>query len=118
MLNTDTSRLVAEVPALRQRVSELEKSQLEYERMEKALTESEEKYRTIFESANDALILLDKKGKILDVNKKLTDASGYDKAELVGKRITSLTKIMSKKSLAVVARNFVKRIIFNFFCSN
>jgi len=111
VLNADTSRLVAEVQALRQCVSELEKSQLEHERMEKALKESEEKYRTIFESANDALILLGKKGKILDVNKKLTDASGYDKAELVEKQITSLTKIMSKKSLAVVAKNFVKRIV-------
>ena len=40
MLNTNTSRPIAEVEALRQHVSELEKSQLEYERMEKAVRES------------------------------------------------------------------------------
>jgi PAS domain S-box-containing protein len=111
MLKTDTNRLVAEVQALRQRVIELEKSQLECEWIEKKLKESEARYKTIFESANDALILLDKKGEILDFNKKLTDVSGYNKEELIGKRITFLTKIMPKKSLAIVTKNLIKRIM-------
>ena len=47
MLSTNTKRLIKEEQSLRQRVNELEKSQIEYEHMEKALKDSEEKYRTV-----------------------------------------------------------------------
>lgn len=42
----------------------------DYGMPEETLWESEEKYRTIFERANDAIILLDKSGRILNVNRK------------------------------------------------
>jgi PAS domain S-box-containing protein len=75
------------------------------------LVESGEKYRTIFESANDVLILIDRKGKILEVNDKLKEIGGYDREELLGKNIQSLTKLMTKKSLAIVLKNFAKRVV-------
>ena len=43
-----------------------------------ALTESEEKYRNLFDNANDAIYLIDQKTqKILDTNKKAVDMLGY-----------------------------------------
>jgi PAS domain S-box-containing protein len=74
------------------------------------LIESGDKYRTIFESANDILLSIDKSGKILDVNNKLTEIGGYEREELLGKNIKSLAKLMTKRSLAIVIKNFVKRV--------
>ena len=78
-------------------------------RMETELKQSEEKYKTIFESANDIILLLDNKGKIVDVNNKLKDIGGYDRDILLGQDIRSLTKILTAKSIALVAMNFLKR---------
>jgi len=57
----------------------------ERKQIETAIRESEEKYRTIFESANDIIILLDINGKILDINSRLTEIGGYERNELIGK---------------------------------
>jgi len=57
-------------------------------RMEKALRESEEKFKDIFESANDCIVYLDRSGKILDVNKKAVEVFGGSKKELLGKHLT------------------------------
>lgn len=106
MVNTsiDTQKLISEVSALRQRVVELEKKENEFK-------QAEERQRTVFESANDILILMDRKGKILDVNLKLKDIGGYEREELLGKSIRSLSKMMTKKSLAIVVKNFMKRMV-------
>jgi len=78
--------------------------------LEAELKEAEGKYRTTFQSANDILIHMDRKGKILDVNYKLKEIGGYEREELVGKNIRSLTKFMTKKSIGIILKNFVKRM--------
>jgi PAS domain S-box-containing protein len=83
----------------------------EQKKIELALRESEEKYRTIFESANDIIILLDANGKILDVNARLADIGGYARDELIGKKVSELTNIISKENMEIVLGNFLK--IFN-----
>ncbi len=75
------------------------------------LRQSEEKYRTIFESSNDIIILLDKKGNIVDVNGKVRDIGGYDREDFIGKNFRSFIKIMSKKSIATIAKNLMKRTL-------
>ena len=72
--------------------------------------ESEERYKAIFESTNDILLLLDRRGRILDVNRRIKDIGGYEKEEIVGRNISSLAKFMPKKSLAIILKNFAKRI--------
>jgi two-component system, NtrC family, sensor kinase len=78
---------------------------------EDILKESEEKYRSIFDSANDIILLLDNKGKILDVNRKISEIAGYDPSELIGNNILSLTHILPAKSLATIGLNFGKRLM-------
>ncbi len=102
--STDKQKLISEVVALRRRVAELEKKEAE-------LNQAEEKHKTVFESANDILILLDGKGKILDVNEKLKEIGGYDREEILGDNIRSLSKLMTKKSLAIIVKNFIKRTV-------
>lgn len=75
------------------------------------LKESEERYRSIFESANDIIFVIDKKGKILDVNQKIKEIAGYDKSELIGHNIFSLTNILPLKSLTAIMLNFGKRMM-------
>jgi PAS domain S-box-containing protein len=74
------------------------------------LIESEKQYRIFFESANDILLFLDRHGTILDVNERLKEIGGYEREDFVGKNIRSLTSIMSKKGLAIVVKNFIKRM--------
>jgi PAS domain S-box-containing protein len=82
----------------------------ESKQMVEALRESEERYHTIFESANDILMLIDSKGKIVDVNARIEDIGGYNRDEIIGKDFRSLSKIMTKKSLLILAKNYLKRM--------
>jgi PAS domain S-box-containing protein len=55
-------------------------------RAEQLLYESEEKFRTIFENANDEIVYVDKHGTIIDTNEKVEEIFGYRREELVGKK--------------------------------
>jgi len=57
----------------------------------KALQASELRYRRLFESAKDGILILDAAtGMIVDVNPFLTDLLGYSHAEFLGKKIWDL----------------------------
>ncbi|PXF61213.1 MAG: hypothetical protein C4B59_05555 [Candidatus Methanogaster sp.] len=55
----------------------------EHKRTEKALRESEEKYRVLFETAKDAIFLNDETGRFIDVNSAACESLGYDREELL-----------------------------------
>jgi len=57
---------------------------------EDLLQESEEKFRTIFEHANDEIVYLDKHGVVIDINKKSEEIFGYKRKEIVGKNFAEL----------------------------
>jgi two-component system cell cycle sensor histidine kinase/response regulator CckA len=54
----------------------------ERKRVEDALRESEEKFRTLFELANDGLIILDMQGNIIDFNRIAHERLGYTREEM------------------------------------
>jgi len=55
---------------------------------EEALQESETRYRRLFESAKDGILILDaENGHITDVNPYLLSMLGYSKSELIGKEV-------------------------------
>ena len=62
----------------------------ERKRMEQSLQESEAKFRTLFESASDALFIIDMDGTILDVNAVAYERLGYTKAELLSLHLSQL----------------------------
>ncbi len=57
---------------------------------EKKLKESEERFRKIFDSANDYLIYVDSSGKISDANERAIRAFGGGRENVIGKRFTEL----------------------------
>ena len=60
----------------------------ERSRLEKALADSEVRYRRLFETAQDAILILDEpSGKILDANPFIKEMLGYSHAEIVGKEL-------------------------------
>ncbi len=57
----------------------------EHRKAQDSIKESEEKYRAIFNAANDALIITGENGLILEVNSKTEELSGKSARELVGR---------------------------------
>jgi len=70
----------------------------------------EDRYKAVFESANDLMLLLDKKGRIIDINGRSAEISGYSKDEVIGKHVKVLSRILTKKSLGIVVANLLKRM--------
>lgn len=60
----------------------------EKKRVEAALRESEERFKTIFKHANDLILYLAPDGKIVDVNDKSKDIMGYEKKFILGKHVS------------------------------
>ncbi|MFQ5691454.1 MAG: GAF domain-containing protein [Nitrospinota bacterium] len=68
-------------------------------RAEQALRKSEEKYRTLFEQARDAIEIVDETGRLVDCNQKACELSGYTREELLGKRLEDIVKAEYKEGL-------------------
>ena len=57
----------------------------ERQKAQAALSESEIKYRAIFDGANDGIYIHEiNSGKLLDVNKRACEMHGYTREELLG----------------------------------
>lgn len=79
----------------------------ELKEAEKKIREREEKYRAVVETAAEGIIILDKTGKIIEVNKKALELSGFKKEDLIGKnfiRILPRIKLDSKDILSEFKR--------------
>jgi len=60
---------------------------------EESLRESEERYRLIFDTANDIIVQMDINGVIVNINNKINDILGYTPQELIGKRLSDTALI-------------------------
>jgi len=75
---------------------------------EEALKSSEEKLKVIFESAPDAIYLIDLKGNYLDANNAAQEMLGYNKKDLIGKNLLKLNFLPAKeilKATKLLAKN-------------
>ena len=92
-----------EIAALKRRIRELEKADDDRRQAEKALRESEERYRTLVEQANDIVFQTDARGHFTFVNPAALRISGYREEELVGRHFSALIR---PDALDMVTRHF------------
>jgi len=79
----DNESLKLRLERMRHRIHELEdRENRQAERLAK-LQESEERYRWIFENANDGIVLHDLEGRMIDVNRAMHERLGYSKSEIM-----------------------------------
>lgn len=84
-------QLISELLESRQRIGELEALETERKRVEEALKDSEVRYRRLFESAKDSILILDANtGKITDANPFIEHMLGYSHSEMIGKTLWEL----------------------------
>lgn len=79
--------MLFELVELRERITGLEALQTEHKRAKEGLRESEEKFRKISDTANDAIIMVDNEGNIFYWNKAAEKIFGYMHQEAIGERI-------------------------------
>ena len=88
----------------------------EHKLLEETPQRSELRYRGLFETAQDGILILDAdSGKILDVNPSLSDMLGFSKEELTGKELWEIAPfksiVASKASFAELQqRGFVRYV--------
>jgi PAS domain S-box-containing protein len=70
---------------------------------------SEEKYKDLFEKAIDPIVIIDKKGNFLDINKQVTRLLGRSRKELIGKNFLKVN-ILTEKSTKITAESFLRRM--------
>lgn len=80
----------AELNELRQKVAQFNKLQAEHQKAMAAFLESESRFRTIFENADDGIILHDTEGRIIDVNYAMYKRLGYTKQEMLKMNLKDL----------------------------
>ena len=92
----------------------------EKKKSEEEIRKSEEKYRSIVENINDALIIHDFNWKILDVNENTEKMLNFKREELIGKKID---KIRIKETLEIYNKRIKKllkseKLIFDNYLLN
>lgn len=79
----------------------------ERKRLETQLKESEERYRNLFENANDAIYALDRQGNFTSFNRKAEQLTGFMLKEVLGQRYTILVRGAERRK---ARRYFVKNM--------
>ena len=76
---------------------------------EVALKESEEKFRSLLESAPDAMIIADPTGKIVLVNAATLSMFGYSRSELIGERVEMLIPSCARERHVHLRKDFIAK---------
>ena len=89
-------RLMRLIPAVDRALREVEE-RAERDRAERAMRQSEYKYREVFESLADAAFLVDARtGKIVDTNRCAEKMLGCQRGEILGRKISQVLAVMDK----------------------
>jgi PAS domain-containing protein len=97
------TQLSEELATLRQRVAEFQTLAAEQQRVEEALRQSEERYRSLAESSRDAIYTLSSEGLITSLNPAFETITGWSRSEWIGK---PFAPVLHPEDLPVVLETF------------
>jgi len=87
----------------------------ERKQQEDLLTESEERYRRVFETASDGIVLLEKReGKITHVNPASEKMLGYNKKESIGNTLQDIGISLDMEDFQTIMQTLNKNGIINY----
>ncbi|MDY6958300.1 MAG: PAS domain-containing sensor histidine kinase, partial [Halobacteriota archaeon] len=78
-------------------------------RMEDELKRSEDKFHSLFETSPDVVLMIDTKGRFVDVNSAVLTIFGYDREEITGRSVGDLDFIPKKYS-KILFENLARRV--------
>lgn len=105
-------RLINELAKLGQQITKLKESEIKHKKTEEDLKRSQQEFASLFKSSPEALIYVDEKGKILDINAQFTKLFGYTLEEIKGKNADS-GLILSRKMIDE-GKNLTKKALKGF----
>src|SRR4030067_2946500 len=79
-------------------ILEIFKDITERKKLEMAIEESEERHKTLFDYAEDAMLMIDLEGKVVAVNKREEEVIGYSKETLVGQVFSVILRSEDQES--------------------
>jgi len=89
-----SKELNEKIKFLQGRINELERKLLERKQIKERLEASEVRFRRLFESAQDGILILDANtGQIVEVNPLLIEMLGYSREEFLGKKLWDISFI-------------------------
>ncbi len=87
----------------------------EHKRLENLLMESEERYRRLFETASDGIVLLEKhEGKITHANPATEKMVGYTKKESIGHKLRDIGVLLDMGDFQTLMQNLNRIGIINY----
>ncbi|MBN1800852.1 MAG: PAS domain S-box protein [Candidatus Lokiarchaeota archaeon] len=81
----------------------------QYNEIERKLIESEERYRTLFETSPNAIVIYNMKGEMVGFNATAEKLSGFKANELIGSTLTE-HDLFPKKYLPIIMEDFMDLI--------
>jgi two-component system sensor histidine kinase UhpB len=81
---------LARLPAAVEAALKQQQTEIEKQNAFRKLSESEEKFRSLLESAPDAMVIMDEEGRIQLINAQTEKMFGYAAAEIIGKTVELL----------------------------
>jgi len=100
-------QLVEELEVLRQRIAELEASEVRRKQVEERLHESEQNFRALSENANEGILIATGKGAHVYANEQAAKLTGYSVAELLG---MNMKELASPDELNKLAQRLRRRL--------
>lgn len=84
-------------------------------RMIEAVRESEEKFRSIFDSAQDAIFIINKEDRLIDANEKASKIFGYTKEEFLNMSVSDLQAPEVRGTPGTVIKSELEKYKWNTF---
>ncbi len=80
--------LLQQAGELKEKVDALEREIAERQKVQKALQESESRYRSLVETMNEGLVIEDKTGKITYINNRVSEMWEWSPGEIIGRTLS------------------------------